>query len=70
MPETMKPNRRPRMCRVALGVQFVPEALPAAGQTFATLEGAVRPREALAGLSRARVVIVTAAPSYKCPAAP
>ncbi|MEW6749394.1 MAG: FAD/NAD(P)-binding oxidoreductase [Candidatus Latescibacterota bacterium] len=58
---------------VALGAQFTPEAVPGlqeAGQTFCTLEGALRLRAALDGVRAGRILLLTAAPAYKCPAAP
>jgi sulfide:quinone oxidoreductase len=58
---------------VALGAEFTPQAVPGmadAGHTFCTLDGAVALREALAGFPGGRVVVLTAAPAYKCPAAP
>jgi sulfide:quinone oxidoreductase len=58
---------------VALGAEFVPEAVPGLreyGHTFCTLDGAVRLRDALAEIRSGRIVILTAAPAYKCPAAP
>lgn len=58
---------------VALGAEFAPGAIPGlaeAGYTFCTLEGATRLREALAGFRAGRIVVLTAAPAYKCPAAP
>jgi sulfide:quinone oxidoreductase len=58
---------------VALGAEFAPEVVPglaAEGHTFCTLDGAVRLREVLDGTSRGRIVVLTAAPAYKCPAAP
>jgi sulfide:quinone oxidoreductase len=58
---------------VALGAEFDLDAVPGlrdAGHTFCTLDGAVRLREALAGFQGGRVVLLTAAPAYKCPAAP
>lgn len=58
---------------VALGAQFAPDAIPGlamAGLTFCTLDGATRLREALQGIRAGRVVVLTAAPAYKCPAAP
>jgi sulfide:quinone oxidoreductase len=58
---------------VALGAQFAPEAvpgLPAAGLTFCTLDGAERLRDALDRTRTGRIVVLTAAPAYKCPAAP
>ena len=44
--------------------------LAAAGHTFCTLEGAVGPPERAPGLPGRAVVLLTAAPAYKCPAAP
>ena len=58
---------------VALGAEFTPQAVPGmadAGHTFCTLDGAVALREVLAGFQGGRVVVLTAAPAYKCPAAP
>jgi sulfide:quinone oxidoreductase len=58
---------------VALGAEFALDAIPGlaeAGHTFCTLEGATRLRAALSQLRSGRVVILTAAPAYKCPAAP
>lgn len=58
---------------VALGADFDIETIPglaAGGLTFATLDGATRLRNELAGISEGRVVVLTASPLYKCPAAP
>ena len=58
---------------VALGAQFAPEAVPGlatAGHTFCTLDGAIRLRDALDATRAGRLVVLTAAPAYKCPAAP
>ncbi len=58
---------------VALGAEFALGAIPGlaeAGHTFCTLDGAVRLREALAQFRAGRIVVLTAAPAYKCPAAP
>lgn len=58
---------------VALGAELAPEAIPglqAAGHNFYTLSGAESLRDALATIERGRVVVLTAAPAYKCPAAP
>jgi sulfide:quinone oxidoreductase len=58
---------------VALGAEFALEAIPglaAAGHTFCTLEGATRLRNELARFRAGRIVLLTAAPAYKCPAAP
>jgi sulfide:quinone oxidoreductase len=58
---------------VALGAVFTPEAIPGlgeAGETFCTLDGAIRLRDALPEIRTGRIVLLTAAPAYKCPAAP
>ncbi len=58
---------------VALGAELAPETIPglsAGGHNLYTLAGAEALREALSGLARGRVVVLTAAPAYKCPAAP
>ena len=58
---------------VALGAEFDLDGVPGlkeAGHTFCTLDGAVRLRDALDGFRGGRVVLLTAAPAYKCPAAP
>jgi sulfide:quinone oxidoreductase len=58
---------------VALGAEFALDAIPGlsgAGHTFCTLDGAVRLRDALASFRGGRIVMLTAAPAYKCPAAP
>ena len=58
---------------VALGAQFAPEAVPGlatAGLTFCTLDGSTRLRDALQAVRAGRIVVLTAAPAYKCPAAP
>ncbi|MGC8667019.1 MAG: NAD(P)/FAD-dependent oxidoreductase [Chthonomonadales bacterium] len=58
---------------VSLGAEFCPEAVPGlgdAGLTFCTLDGASRLREAVERIQSGRVLIVTADPAYKCPAAP
>jgi sulfide:quinone oxidoreductase len=58
---------------VALGAQFAPELVPGlagAGLTFCTLDGAERLRDALGRTRAGRIVVLTAAPAYKCPAAP
>jgi sulfide:quinone oxidoreductase len=58
---------------VSLGAELAPETIPGlqeAGHNFYTLPGAERLRDALAALERGRIVILTAAPAYKCPAAP
>ena len=58
---------------VTLGAQFAAEAIPGlseAGHTFCTLEGASRLRAALEGFRGGRIIMLTAEPAYKCPAAP
>jgi sulfide:quinone oxidoreductase len=58
---------------VALGAEFALGAIPGlaeAGHTFCTLGGATRLRAALERFERGRIVVLTAAPAYKCPAAP
>ena len=58
---------------VALGAEFALGAVPGlsdAGHTFCTLDGATRLRAALQDFRAGRVVVLTAAPAYKCPAAP
>ena len=58
---------------VTLGAEFIPqsvEGLTGGGLTFATLDGATRLRAALSGFREGHIVILTAAPLYKCPAAP
>jgi sulfide:quinone oxidoreductase len=58
---------------VALGAELAPDAIPGlaqAGHTFYTLSGAEALRDALSGFTGGRLVVLTAAPAYKCPAAP
>lgn len=58
---------------VALGAELAPETVPGlreAGHNFYTLPGAEGLRGALDSLQRGRIVVLTAAPAYKCPAAP
>jgi sulfide:quinone oxidoreductase len=58
---------------VALGADFAPEVVPGladGGSTFCTLPGAEAVRDALARFTGGRLVVLTAAPAYKCPAAP
>lgn len=57
---------------VALGADLAPDAIPglaAAGHNLDTLEGATTFRGALAACRGGRIVVLTAAPAYKCPAA-
>jgi sulfide:quinone oxidoreductase len=58
---------------IALGAELDPSGVPGlaeAGHSFYSLEGAVALRDALARFDRGRLVVLTAAPAYKCPAAP
>jgi sulfide:quinone oxidoreductase len=58
---------------VALGAELAPELVPGlaeAGHNLYTLAGAESLRAALGALETGRVVVLTAAPAYKCPAAP
>jgi sulfide:quinone oxidoreductase len=58
---------------VSLGAELAPETIPGlteAGHNFYTLGGAQNLRDALRGFDGGRIVVLTAAPSYKCPAAP
>jgi sulfide:quinone oxidoreductase len=58
---------------VALGAEFALDAIPGlagAGHTFCTLDGAARLSAELARFRGGRIVVLTAAPAYKCPAAP
>jgi sulfide:quinone oxidoreductase len=58
---------------VALGAELAPETIPGlqeAGHNFYTLSGADALRRALASFSGGRLVVMTTAPGYKCPAAP
>lgn len=58
---------------VSLGAELAPEAVPglaAAGHNLYTVAGATAMRNALSGMKSGRVIVLTAAPGYKCPAAP
>ncbi len=58
---------------VSLGAELAPETVPGlgeAGRNFYTLDGAEALRADLESLTKGRVVVLTAAPAYKCPAAP
>jgi sulfide:quinone oxidoreductase len=58
---------------VSLGADLAPETVPGlveAGHNFYTLPGAAAFRDALRALKSGRIVVLTAAPAYKCPAAP
>lgn len=58
---------------IALGAELYPEAIPGltdAGHNFYTLSGAQALWSALQHIRTGRIVVLTAAPVYKCPAAP
>jgi len=58
---------------IALGAEYAPQAIPGlaeAGLCLYTIEGASAIRDALARVEGGRLAILTAAPQYKCPAAP
>lgn len=58
---------------VALGADYAPEAVPGLaehGLNLYTLAGATQIRAALDAFTGGRIVVLTAAPGYKCPAAP
>ena len=58
---------------VSLGADYATATIPGlyeVGQTFATLEGAKLLAPAIKSVTRGQVLIVTAAPLYRCPAAP
>jgi sulfide:quinone oxidoreductase len=58
---------------VALGAEYAPETVPGlqeSGLNLYTLDGAGRIRAALDAFGGGRIAILTAAPGYKCPAAP
>jgi sulfide:quinone oxidoreductase len=58
---------------VSLGADYATEAVPGlseVGKTFATLAGAQQLEPAIDAMTRGRVLLVTAAPLYRCPAAP
>ncbi len=58
---------------IALGAEYAPGAIPGlleAGLNLYTMEGATAIRDALAHFEGGRIVVLTAAPMYKCPAAP
>jgi len=58
---------------IALGAEYAPKTIPGlaeAGLCIYTMEGATAIRDTLARFSGGRIVILTAAPQYKCPAAP
>jgi sulfide:quinone oxidoreductase len=58
---------------ISLGADLAPERVPGladAGHNLYTLAGATAVRDALRTFGSGRVVVLTAAPAYKCPAAP
>lgn len=58
---------------ISLGADLAPDAIPGlaeAGHSFYTLEGAAGLRDAIKDFRSGRIVVLTAAPAYKCPAAP
>ena len=58
---------------ITLGAELAPELIPGlaqAGHNFYTRSGAESLRTALERLGSGRIVVLTAAPAYKCPAAP
>jgi sulfide:quinone oxidoreductase len=58
---------------IALGAELAPEAIPglaAGGHNLYTMDGATAIRDSLRAFRGGRVAILTAAPAYKCPAAP
>ena len=58
---------------ITLGADLSPELIPGlaqAGHNFYTSSGAQSLRTALNSLRSGRIVVLTAAPAYKCPAAP
>jgi sulfide:quinone oxidoreductase len=58
---------------VSLGADYATDKIPGlqrAGETFATLTGALRLAPAVNAVTKGRVLVVTTAPLYRCPAAP
>jgi sulfide:quinone oxidoreductase len=58
---------------IALGAEYAPQTIPGlseAGLCLYTLEGAEAIRDALARFETGRLLLLTASPQYKCPAAP
>jgi sulfide:quinone oxidoreductase len=58
---------------IALGAELAPETIPGlarAGHNFYTLAGTEALRDAFARFTGGRLLLLTAAPAYKCPAAP
>jgi len=58
---------------VSLGAELAPETVPGLGESghnLYSVAGAAAIRDGLRALGSGRVVVLTAAPAYKCPAAP
>jgi sulfide:quinone oxidoreductase len=58
---------------VSLGAELAPETVPGlaeGGHNLYSIAGAAAIRDALGSFRSGRVVVLTAAPAYKCPAAP
>jgi len=58
---------------IALGAELAPDLIPGlaeAGHNFYDLRGAEDLRDALRAFASGRLIVLTAAPAYKCPAAP
>ena len=58
---------------LALGADYAPELIPGLaeiGHNLYTLDGAAAIQRALESFQGGRIVVLTAAPAYKCPAAP
>ncbi|MCH8900355.1 MAG: NAD(P)/FAD-dependent oxidoreductase [Acidobacteria bacterium] len=58
---------------VSLGAELTPETIPGlaeGGHNFYTLAGAESLKDALEDFNGGRIVVLTATPAYKCPAAP
>jgi len=58
---------------IALGAELAPELIPGlaqGGHNLYSIPGAEAIRDALGSIRSGRVVVLTAAPAYKCPAAP
>jgi sulfide:quinone oxidoreductase len=81
--ETLDPSRRAVMAGgreyagdaviIALGAELAPETIPGladGGHNLYSLGGATAIRDALRAFRGGRVAVLTAAPAYKCPAAP
>jgi len=72
-PEDSEITLEPDFVVVALGADLNPQAVPGlaeAGHNFYSLEGAESLRAALERFTGGKIVVLTATPAYKCPAAP